>query len=348
MKVGLIGPFPPPRGGVSVHLSRLAETLIDQGVMVKVFKSNRGENGGGRVRRKLSHLLWLLQLSAGARLDILHIHVSEWRERALIIFLARRRKIKTVVTFHSLRDELSEMTVWQKRYVSYVVNHADHLIAVGANEERKLTKQIKGVAPVSVLHTFIPPRRIDTEIPDKIVEFMQTHELIISANASNMDFYQGQDTYGLDMLVELCGRIRAHIKVGFVYCLTQVTDQEYYNKIQAKIKELNLEDEFLIVLDNLELWPVLEKSHIFIRPTCTDSYGVSIAEALTLGIPSLASDVCQRPEGTILFRNRNREDLYAKVCEIIQNYDQCKARVQELEFENCVPAIRDIYHKLLS
>lgn len=347
MKIGIIGPFPPPRGGVSVHAFRLAEALGDQGVVVKKFNSNYGSHNGGRFRGKLTRLLWLWQFSVCAKLDVFHIHVSEWLDRAVIIFWARRRKVKTVVTFHSLRDEFDKMTFWQKQYVSYVLKNADHLIAVGDNEKNKLLRRSNCEERLSVLHAYIPPKRNNLEIPAQITDFIRHHEFVISANGSNMGFYQGQDIYGLDMLVELCGRLRSVINVGFIYCLTRLTDEEYLARIRSRIAELKIEDSFLIVLESIEFWPVLEKSHIFIRPTCTDSYGVSVAEALALGIPSVTSDVCKRPEGATLFRCRDIDDLYAKVWGIIGNYEQSKAELRHLDLETCVPAIQSIYHKLI-
>lgn len=344
MRIGIIGPYPPPRGGVSVHIKRLEDELRDQGVMIKIFNVNMM---GGCIRRKIRYLKWLLKLLPCTHIDILHIHGGALKERALIIFIARLYKIKTVVTFHSLRDDFTQMTFWKRSLLSYVVNHTDYIIAVGDTEKEKLVKWFNRETSLSVIPAYIPPKRIETELPAQLMEFLRSHRLIISANASNMDFYQGQDIYGLDMLVELCGQLSAQMDVGFVYCLTRLTDKMYFEEIKSRIKELGIENYFFIVLDSMEFWPVLEKSHIFIRPTCTDSYGVSVAEALTFGIPSIASNVCKRPEGTILFQSRNSEDLYAKAKEIISNYDQYRAAIQHLKIESCVPVILRIYQELV-
>ena len=54
-----------------------------------------------------------------------------------------------------------------------------------------------------------------------------------------------------------------------------------------------------------------------VRPTCTDGFGVSIQEAITFGCPAVASDVCQRPTGTVVFKNRDMEDFERKVRSIL-------------------------------
>jgi glycosyltransferase involved in cell wall biosynthesis len=114
-----------------------------------------------------------------------------------------------------------------------------------------------------------------------------------------------------------------------------------------RIKELNIEKSFLLVTDDMEFWPILQRSNLFIRPTSTDSFGISIAEALTLGVPSIASNVCGRPEGTILFKSRDQEDLYKKVRQVIADYESYRSRVQNWQYENCAPIIQGIYEELI-
>lgn len=347
LRVGIMGPYPPPRGGVSVHIKRLEEELHNHGVTVQIIDTNMRDNSCGWIKRRLNHLKWVLKVLICTRTDIIHIHGGSLEKRALVIFIARLYKIKTVVSFHSLRDEFAQMNFWQRCLLSYVVNHTDHIIAAGDNERDKLVKWFHCEKRLCVITAYIPPKRVETRLPAQLAEFLRNHKFIISANASNMDFYKGQDIYGLDMLVELCGRLSFQMDVGFVYCLTRLTNKDYFEKIRARIKELKIENLFFIVLDSIEFWPVLEKSHIFIRPTCTDSYGVSVAEALTIGIPSIASDACNRPEGTLLFQSRDSEDLYNKVCDIIRNYEQYRASIKHLKIENCAQDILRIYLELV-
>lgn len=348
MRVGIIGPYPPPRGGVSVHIKRLEEELHDQEVIVEVLNTSMMAGSCGWITRKINHLKWMIKIFLCTHIDIIHFHGGKLTERAIIIFMAKLFNIKTVITFHSLRDEYTDMNFWQKYLQSYAANHADYIIAAGDYERDKLVKWFNRKKHLSVIPAYIPPKRVETSLPVQLVEFLCSHKFIISANGSNMEYYQGQEIYGLDMLVELCGRLSSRMDVGFVYCLTRLTDEDYLKKIRGRIEELKINDQFYIELDNIEFWPILEKSHLFIRPTCTDSYGVSVAEALTLGIPSIASDVCKRPEGTVLFHSRDGEDLYNKASEIIENYNLHKTNIHNLEVENYFPAIFRVYQEMLT
>jgi glycosyltransferase involved in cell wall biosynthesis len=71
-------------------------------------------------------------------------------------------------------------------------------------------------------------------------------------------------------------------------------------------------------LDHDEALGLISGCDAFIRPTTADGDSISVREALTLGIPCVASDVCARPEGTITFRSGDADDLVAKLVEAIE------------------------------
>ena len=41
----------------------------------------------------------------------------------------------------------------------------------------------------------------------------------------------------------------------------------------------------------------------YVRTSSIDSWGIAVSDAISFGVPVVASDVCQREEGTILFKN---------------------------------------------
>ena len=121
------------------------------------------------------------------------------------------------------------------------------------------------------------------------------------------------------MCIELTAKLKnIYPNLGFIFALAnEKVNMEYIDKMHLRIKELNLEENFYFLTGQKELWPIFKKASLMIRPTNTDGYGVSIAEALYFGCPAIASDVCDRPEGTILFKNRNLDDLYDKTKRVL-------------------------------
>ena len=179
---------------------------------------------------------------------------------------------------------------------------------------------------------FLPPQRNgDTSegIPCSVWSFIDQHHPVITANAHKLVFHDGEDLYGFDMCVELCDFLRStYPDVGLIFCLPDVGDRDYLVCMQRRIKELGLAQSFLIVNEKVEYYPILARCDLLVRPTNTDSYGVSVAEALYLGVPAVASDVCERPAGTVVFRSRDSEDFKRKVVRTLEN-SSLKASLKE-------------------
>jgi len=211
---------------------------------------------------------------------------------------------------------------------------------------------ILGVNPdkVFLIPAFIPPEPEEKEIqeiPQKIRDFIDTHDPLISANAFKIKFFKNEDVYGIDLCIELCSRLKQkRDTVGFVFFLPQTGDTHYFSTLQQRLIDLHLQDNFLFVTEPYPFYPLLLKSSVFIRPTNTDGDAISLREALYFGIPSVASDVVTRPEGTILFKNRNIDDLSGKVQDLLDNYAYYKERMEALPPGDYSARIVQVYRKV--
>jgi glycosyltransferase involved in cell wall biosynthesis len=103
----------------------------------------------------------------------------------------------------------------------------------------------------------------------------------------------------------------------FIFCSPQY-DKDYLNKCLKRICDLNIYDRFKIYTNKTSLAPLYPKVDLFIRPTITDSYGISVEEALEAGIPAIASDTCERAEGAILYETGNIKELCYKVDSVMK------------------------------
>ena len=140
------------------------------------------------------------------------------------------------------------------------------------------------------------------------VQFVESRKPLIIANAWKIVSDQGVDLYGLDMCVDLTAELkRTHPQVGLLFALADVGDEEYYREINRRIDELGIRDNFHFMTGQRQLWPLFRKADLMVRPTSSDGYGVSIAEALHFGCPAVASDVCPRCDGTVVFSSRDAQ-----------------------------------------
>jgi len=270
----------------------------------------------------------------------------------LFFSLFKFRGAKFILTFHSFRDDLKHVKPLRRKAMNISLRLASHCIATNLEIKEKLVSLGARPENISVLAAFLPPSIEEREIkriPQKVWDFIDNHTPIIAVNAFKIVFYQDQDLYGLDLSVELCASLHNdYPKVGLVFCLPEIGDYEYFSKMKQRIAEKGIEDNFLLVTQPYQFYPILMKSHVFIRPTNTDGDATSLREALFFKVPSVASDVCPRPEGTILFKNREINDLTQKVKELLNNYKLCKKELDLVRIEDNSMKLIEVYQELMN
>ena len=319
MKIALIGIYPPPYGGISVHIQRLSSHLKARNVGHTIYDiSGVGKNVDGVV---CVHGInrWLLKYIFFAREDIIHYHSSNWLLRivfGLMSFLGK----KTIVSVHgeSLNTSLKKSGRLCKMVIKFALKHTSFIIA--DNQRIKNLALSLEVSPdkITVLPAFIPPPAKEedfTGIPEYILRFIDSHKPIISGTACQISFVEGIDLYGLDLCVELVSSLQKNYpKIGLVFCLPVIGDRPYFNSVLEKVRYKKLDDNILFVTEPLvEAYPVWAKSDIFVRPTFTDGDSLSIREAMHFNVPVVASDTVPRPGGVVLFKNRDLNDFVVKV-----------------------------------
>jgi glycosyltransferase involved in cell wall biosynthesis len=350
LKVALIGVYPPPYGGISVHIQRLSASYPDGGALVAVFDSGRqvkktpGVYNLGRIRG------WLCFLAS--RWDIVHAHTSSinWKVPIAFFFLARMKRTRFILSYHSLREKEEDFGSLGRRLVRFMLKSASHCIAINAEIKAKLVAMGAPPERVSVVPAFLPPVVKEEEvagIPRETGDFIASHKPLIAANAYAIIKYQGQDLYGIDMCIDLCAALKKdYPRVGVLFCLPRIGDIPAFNELKRSIEEKGVADNFIFQTEPGQFYPVLMKSDIMVRPTNTDSYGVSVAEAICFRVPAIASDVCPRPEGTILFKSRDIEDFIARVKMVWENYSDYKTKLESLEMPDNLSEILGIYRRV--
>ena len=178
---------------------------------------------------------------------------------------------------------------------------------------------------------------------------MESHKPTISANGSLWKKnYGGIDAYGFDMMIKAISSLRSkYPKIGLAFRLLDVEDDSYYNELLRYIDDNKIKENILIIEEDLpELYPIIQKSDLFVRPTVIDGDAISIREALFLGIPVVTSDCIPRPDGVVLFKNRDIDDFVGKIQIVLENYDKYKKLAEKIVAENNANKIIAIYEEL--
>lgn len=343
----LVGPFPPPIGGVSVHTSRLISHIEDQHIVYKIDTS----------KNKLVQIFLLLTLlikSLKKDSDfILHNHVFKMKFNVILIFICNLFGVKYLQTVHSFRLNSKQLSNTEIGLIKYILKKADNTIVVSKKIKDDLIQYDNNLSnKITVIPAFIPYKKNekakDTYINCLGIEkFLKSHKIILCANASKIVFYNDEDLYGIDLCINLMEKIKKRTthNVGFIFMLPQISNKEYYNKMKSYIFQKGLEEDFIFINKEADLVPLFDYVDIFLRPTNTDGDALSIREALHSGLPCIASDIVERPVGTVTFKNRDIEDFFRKTSNILSNLNEEKKKIRQLNLkqEDTLKGIFNIY-----
>ena len=351
--IAIIGGYPPPIGGISVHVERLIRKLDSKSMEYILYNTSKNKIKTDYNIYNVSNLkLWLIKYFFCCRDKIIHCQEKNWYLVFILCLIKKNHKSKLILTLHSFRENPKEFNLFKKICFYYSIKNVDLFISVGKNEKNKLVTYGCKENKISVIPAYINPEYKETDdklIPDCVWNFMKKNDFNIVANAFKISFYKNQDLYGIDMCIKLCFRLKKYFKnknIGFIFCLPDIGDYQYYSKLKNKINELKIDNQFLMINEKLPLYPILQKSHIFLRPTNTDGDAVSIREALNYKVPAIASDVVIRPKGAILFKTRDMEDFYNKTVDVIENYNLYSEKLKNIKIEDNSEKLLNIYKRL--
>ena len=331
----IIGPIPEPKGGVSIHIMRLQSILKNDFNIKFVDESPILKQGIYNIRSK--NILEYIRLLLWA--DVVHIHSGIRLLRCFHIIMATILLKKTVVTIHSFTTEHTRNFLFS----ALIIKLCNRIIVVN-NEIPKVLK----LNDFILKPAFIPPDlKEEKKLPTSIINWVNTQRkksnTILAANAFRICFHKGNDLYGIDLCIEM---VRKFVKdkkenISLIFVISSLSKScDQYEQYQQLIDEYGLTDNILLIQENISFVKLIEEVDIILRPTCTDGDALTIREALFLGKPVIASDVIERPTGTILFKNRDCKDFSLKVIEFLND------PVSVTEHNQKEPEYKNFYKKL--
>lgn len=318
-RVLVMGPFLPPIGGVSVHVSRVIASLKANNNNIYQIKTI-ADCRFWYIPYYLLRLIWILFSFRPHTIHYHHSHKShDMIEIIILCFFRWFCNVAWILIDHDCRH-LYSRSRWYKKIYSMALTYVDKLVPIGLSTYRGyLDTNVIMPTHVSIEGAFLPPdqrneKHILMTYPKNLEDFLQSHGPIILANAFQLSHVNGQDLYGIDLCIETFEALhKKHPHVGFVVALAQIGDHAYFERLNGVLRAKNLHRHWYVLTGNRELWPLFKRADVFVRPTLSDGASVSIQEALFFGVPVVASDVCERPEQVIRFKNRDGFDFTEKV-----------------------------------
>ena len=103
--------------------------------------------------------------------------------------------------------------------------------------------------------------------------------------------------------------------MGLVLAVPQAKDNDYVHELMQRIEDLDLGDRVVWLFEPGAYHPIFAQCDLFLRPTNTDGFAISVVEAFEYDLPVVASNVVRRPEGCVRFENRELYDFAHEVTE---------------------------------
>lgn len=296
----LIGPLPPPKGGVSLHIERLSRAMVATGLQHEFIDESRISKSGVTNLRRISPPTYLRMLATA---EVVHIHSSNHFVRTVHTLLARAMGIKVIQTVHSARGGLVAISALK---LAWRLGH--HRIAVSD----AIANRLGGASMVAP--AFIAPAVEEEAISQELADWLdaQRHSgrTVVAFNAYNTDRINGVDIYGIDLIAEAMADAKFNQQLSWVICVSNPgPDKTSLRRLEKAISGEALVDHVKLIIGDIAFPGVLRNCDVLVRPTASDGDALSIREALWYGIPVAASDAEKRPAGTVIFKSRNVQAL---------------------------------------
>lgn len=282
--LGLVGPLPPPNGGMAMQTLQLARLMSTEGIGVELVQTNAPYSPafvesikGLRALFRLVPYLWRVWRLAG-RADVIHLMAnSGWSWplfAAPVIWIGWVRDTPVIVNYRG--GEAREYLQSSARCVKLSMARASRLI-VPSGFLQQVFREAGMVADVI-------PNIIDLETFSPAAERPPATEftLVITRNLEAI--------YGLDIAIRAFAEARETVPK---LQLKIAGSGPLAAQLKQLVGELGLLDSvtFLGRLERHEIVALYHSAHAMLNPSRVDNMPNSVLEALACGIPVVSTNV---------------------------------------------------------
>ena len=297
-KILLVGPYPPPHGGISVHLRNAHARLASAGTRCHVLNTAEG------VRWKTIASLMRYAWEGWT----VHLHTNGHNPKSWVVALAggvaARIGEEGTLTLHSgfvpeflhvsgpVKRRLARLVcALYSRVICVSPAIADAVASLGISRDK-----------LEIRPAYIPAVEESVSTPPHISAWMQRRTPLVSTTLSF------RPEYGFELLVDAIERLRSrHRQIG---CLV-MGDGEQRQAAAELLDRRGLTEAVFLAGDvgHALCISLISQSDVFVRTTYQDGDAISVREALTAGVPVVASNVGTRPSGVALFEAGHLDGL---------------------------------------
>ena len=282
MRIGLVGPLPPPAGGMAMQTRQLAELLRSERASVLLVPTNAPYRPawvehwrGVRALFRLVPYLMALWRAAG-RSDVMHVMAnSGWSWHlfaAPAVWIARLRRVPVVVNYRG--GEAAEFLERSARIVRGTMRRATRLIV-----------------PSGFLKDLFARHRMPADVVPNVVDLARFHPAAQLVAAPNLIIARNlEPVYDNATALHAFAQIRqAHPDARLLVAGTGPEEGD----LRRLADELGIAQQvhFAGRLEREEMAQRLRESRIALNPSLADNMPNSVLEALASGVPVVSTRV---------------------------------------------------------
>ncbi|PYS75920.1 MAG: hypothetical protein DMF66_17580 [Acidobacteria bacterium] len=355
-KVVLLGPHPPPYGGVSIYTSTLFEFLKNRGLCLWTYGDE--ELRGPQVRfmrdkrRELVPLV--LREGRGARIaDCTHFLV-EYPSALVPLWLILKRLLRfewiKIVHDGSLPSRHGRFNPVRRALFRLAVGGVTEFVAVGEELERWLREELRVKQKVSLVKSLLPVPHLGAEVvlpadaEAALASYLRRGKKVCSVGAFIPD-------YGFLHVAEAVERLRREAceDIGLLLLDGDFAADERYRA------EVLRDREWIVVLKNVahpNVFEIFRRSDAFVRAFGLESYGLSRVEAIWCGLAVVATRAGET-RGMLLYDFGDVDGLTAQLKRALsggrgREMREWAARYQQEAEENLRAITEKLFNEVMS
>lgn len=330
-KLVLVGPLPPPSGGMANQTKQLIQLLTDAGIEVRLVQVNAPYSpawiGKIRVVRALFRLIpYKLKLwKACKNADLMHIMAnSGWSWHlfaAPAIIMGKLRGVKVIVNYRG--GEAATFFETDYRWVKPILNKADQVIVPSGFLEAVFLK--RDIQPALVSNIINLERFSPADDQQNLAQLQTAPHFIVTRN--------------LEPIYDIPTALKAFAIVFKVHpkaTMTVAGSGPELENLKQLSQDLGIESAvyFSGRIPNEELPKIYQKSQIMFNPTTKDNMPISMLESLASGIPCISTNAGGIPYLV-------QDGVNAKLCDIGDAEKMGEIALNLIANENQYQMLRD-------
>lgn len=230
----------------------------------------------------------MAEVSRDHQLDILHVHYAVPHATAAILaraMLPSEQQPRVVTTLHGTDTTLLGADPGYGPAIHHALTHSDAVTTV-SNFLKQETQRVLGFdGPMEVIHNFCEPRQ-PRRSREEVRRELGLREEVMILHSSNL-----RPLKRIDLLLETAARIRP--RESFKLVILAGGD---FKPFAADVRRLGLEDRVIVRENVTDIEDYLQAADLGLITSDTESFCLSILEAMCFACPSVATRVGGIPE----------------------------------------------------